>query len=228
MPWLLTSPGYHHPWYWLCRIGKYLPFLRKGFNYVCYVSVEKWHKFQIYFVLARKGLVKYNPKKYAKSLHFVVLRCDLLMVGYIHILQGCYPGQSVQDCCIAIVNHYDVIKWKHFPRYWPLVQGIHRSPVNSPHKGQWRGALIFSLICVWKNGWVNNGEAGDLRRYRAHYDVTVMALDILQSCNKPSIDMVLQKLSEWLTASAIDTEDYAIHISRVIITYILESLTLLT
>ena len=27
----------------------------------------------------------------------------------------------------------DVIKWKHFPRYWPFVRGIHRSPVNSPH-----------------------------------------------------------------------------------------------
>ena len=47
-------------------------------------------------------------------------------------------------------------------------------PVNSPHKGQWRGALMFSLICVWINDWVNNGEAGDLRRYRIHYDVTVM------------------------------------------------------
>ena len=45
---------------------------------------------------------------------------------------------------------------------------------NYPHKGQWRGALMFSLICVWKNGWVNNREAGDLRRYRAHYDVTVI------------------------------------------------------
>ena len=43
------------------------------------------------------------------------------------------------------------------------------SPVNSPHKGQWRGALMFSLICAWIKGWVNNGEADDLRRYRAHY-----------------------------------------------------------
>ena len=47
-------------------------------------------------------------------------------------------------------GHDDVIKWKHFPRYWPFVGGIHRSPVNSPHKGQWRGALMFSLICAWK------------------------------------------------------------------------------
>ena len=70
--------------------------------------------------------------------------------------------------------HDDVIKWKHFPRYWPFVRGIHRSPVNSPHKGQWRGALMFSLIYAWMNCWVNNLEAGDLRRYRVHYDVTVM------------------------------------------------------
>ena len=71
-------------------------------------------------------------------------------------------------------QHDNVIKWTHFPRYCPFVRGIHRSPVNSPQKGQWRGALIFSLICVWINGRVNNREAGDLRRYRAHYDVSVM------------------------------------------------------
>ena len=57
---------------------------------------------------------------------------------------------------------------------WPFVQGIHLFPVNSPHKGQWRGALVFSLICVSLNGWENNREAGDLRRYRAYYDVIVM------------------------------------------------------
>ena len=68
----------------------------------------------------------------------------------------------------------DVIKWKHFPRNWQFVRRIHRSPVNSPHKGQWRGALMFSLIYVWINDWVNNREAGDLRRYRAHYAVIVM------------------------------------------------------
>ena len=64
----------------------------------------------------------------------------------------------------------DVIKWKHFPRNWSFVRWLHRSPANSPHKGQWRGALIFSLICVWINVWVNNREACDLRRYRPHYD----------------------------------------------------------
>ena len=71
-------------------------------------------------------------------------------------------------------EHDDVVKWKHFSRNWPFARGIHRSPVNSPHKGQWRGALISSLICAWINRWVNNREAGDLRRHRAHYDVVVM------------------------------------------------------
>ena len=70
--------------------------------------------------------------------------------------------------------HDDVIKWKHFPHNWPFVREIHRSPVNSPHKGQWRGALMFPLIFVWINGWINNREAGDLRRHRAHCDVIVM------------------------------------------------------
>ena len=74
-----------------------------------------------------------------------------------------------------VVLHDDVIKWKHFPHYWPFVRGIHRSPVNSPHKGQWRRALMFSFICVWINGWINNREAGDLRRHRVHYDVIVMS-----------------------------------------------------
>ena len=181
-------------------------------------------------------------------------------------------------------SHDDVIKWKHFPRYWPFVRGIHRWPVNSPaqrpvtrsfdvffdlrlykrlrkqswgwwfetlsrplwrhsdvfsqfawkwesllfgagvtggipsitdlhgrrmcklhgwsmmtsrnenipallavcagnspvtgefpSQSQWRGALMFSLICVWTNGWANHRDAGDLRRHHIHYDVTVMS-----------------------------------------------------
>ena len=53
------------------------------------------------------------------------------------------------------ILHDDIIKWKHFPHYWPFVRRIHRSPVNSLHKGQWRGTLMFSLICAWINSWVN-------------------------------------------------------------------------
>ena len=83
---------------------------------------------------------------------------------------------AVTSIAAAIFRPYhdDVIKWKHFPRNWPFVREIHRSPVNFPHKGQWRGALMFSLIYVWINDWVNNREAGDLRRQHGHYDVIVM------------------------------------------------------
>ena len=71
-------------------------------------------------------------------------------------------------------KHDDIIKWKAFPHYWTFERGIHQLPVNSPHKGQWHGAFMFSLICSWINGWVNKHETGDLRCHRAQYDVTVM------------------------------------------------------
>ena len=99
-----------------------------------------------------------------------------------------------------VVAHNDVMARKRFPHHetfvawWrhqmeifsallTLCVGIHRSPVNSPHVGQSRGALMFSLICAWINGWVNNREAGDLRRYRTHYDVIVMGRN-----HRPSVD----------------------------------------
>ena len=78
---------------------------------------------------------------------------------------------------MSTMSHDDVIKWKHFPRYWPFVRGIHRSSVNSPHTGQWRWALMFYFICAWTNGWVNNREASDFRSHRAHYDVNVIMID---------------------------------------------------
>ena len=70
--------------------------------------------------------------------------------------------------------------WRHqiqnFPRCWPFVRGIHQFRWIPCTKGQWRGALMFSLICAWINDWVNNREAGDLRRHRGHYDVNVMQM----------------------------------------------------
>ena len=86
-----------------------------------------------------------------------------------------YKAKLVSHCaCWCPSTYDDVIKWKHFPCYWPFVWGIHRLSVNSPHKSQWRWALMFPLICAWINGWVNNREVGDLIRHCGHYDVTVM------------------------------------------------------
>ena len=97
-------------------------------------------------------------------------------------------SSNISDSNNTCYMHDDVIKWKHFPRYWPFVRGIHRSPVNSQHKGQWRGALMFSLICAWMKDWVNNREAGDLRRHHTHYDVIVMGLE---RCIQWSVEWVI-------------------------------------
>ena len=63
-----------------------------------------------------------------------------LITYFLPLLNLSLPHPSLS---LSLPIHDDVIKWKHFPRCWPFVSGIHRSPVNSPHKGQWRGALIF-------------------------------------------------------------------------------------
>ena len=80
-------------------------------------------------------------------------------------------------------NPHDDIKWKHFPRNWPFVRGIHRS-CRIPRTKAGDAELMFSLICAWINDWVNNREAGDLRRHRGHYDVNVMVLFNF-SCHLP-------------------------------------------
>ena len=59
----------------------------------------------------------------------------------------------------------------------------------APHKGQWRGVLMFSLICTWITDWVNNRDAGDLRRHRAHHDVIVMS----DPCEFPCVSRYMAK-----------------------------------
>ena len=100
--------------------------------------------------------------------HYVAAR-----LTYLH-QDTVYVSMMVAE---VLVPHDDVIKWNHLPHYWPFVRGLHRSPVNSPHKGQWRGALMFPLICAWTNTLANNEDAGDLKRHRAYYDVIVMHHD---------------------------------------------------
>ena len=85
---------------------------------------------------------------------------------------GNMTDASIRALCI--MSWWRLQKWKHFLCYWPFVWGIQRSSVNSLHKGQWREALMCSLICAWINGWVYNDEAGDLKCHCAHYDITVM------------------------------------------------------
>ena len=105
--------------------------------------------------------------------HVIDFRLKWALIRTIEMYWAVYQGCG--GCSGNSYNvHDDVIKWKHFPRNWPFVREIHRSPVNFPHNGQWHGPLMFSLIYAWINDWVNNREAGDLRRQHGHYDVIVM------------------------------------------------------
>ena len=112
--------------------------------------------------------------------HFIM---DVMTYPFWYLRSSMWAKQA------PAVFYDDVIKWKHFPCYWSFVRGIHRLSVNSPHKGQWRRALMSSLICAWINGWVRNRKTGDLRRHRAHYGVSVMQRFQLQRLpgRKPSI-----------------------------------------
>ena len=196
------------PTHWICP-NKYIVFL---------FSIQEMDSIYIFFKVS--DLVS----TYCFSeLLWDISKRDSKIYGemYIHInnTQNCHQWKSMiwsHQVTILQMPNDEVIEWKHFPLYWPFMRGIHRGPVNSPHKGQWRGALLFSLICVWINGWVNNREAGDLRRYRAHYDVSVMltaklSLKWTQMNRKNSITAILcsETLCEWILGIIIYVHKYA-------------------
>ena len=101
------------------------------------------------------------------------LGLNVLTVGR---LSSVYRTNNFRKSFLVSISHETW--WRHqmetFSALLALCVGNPPVPVNSPHKGQWRGALMFSLICARINDWVNNHEAGDLRRHRGHYDVSVM------------------------------------------------------
>ena len=89
-----------------------------------------------------------------------------------------------------------------------LCAGNSPDPVNSPHKGQWRRALMFSFICAWINNWANNGEAGDLRRHRGHYDVGVMCIHAITCSTRPIVGF--RSVSEVIVKDMRETVCYQI------------------
>ena len=97
---------------------------------------------------------------------------DVIMVWICSFVVRSLPSRS--DCFTTSRGPFSW--WRHQMETFSALLAIctGNSPVNSLHKGQWRGALMFSLICARINGWVNNRDAGDLRRHRTHYDVIVM------------------------------------------------------
>ena len=102
---------------------------------------------------------------------FAVVSCRLILLSIVSFRA---PALAQRQSYDRPSVHNDVIKWKHFPRNWSFVRGIHRSPANSLLKASDAELWCFSLICAWISAWVNNCEAGDLGRYCAHYDVIVL------------------------------------------------------
>ena len=74
------------------------------------------------------------------------------------------------------------------------VRGIHWSAVISPHEGQWRGVLMFSLICALTNGWANNWDTADLRRHGAHYNDPVAKLP---ACLQDYPKLISKAFNRW-------------------------------
>ena len=106
---------------------------------------------------------------------------------YVLHIFGIYGNSGIKFSIVGIYrmdlwhtkfSPHALIWWRHqmetFSALLALCARNSPVPVNSPHKGQWRGTLMLSLICTRTNDWVNNCEAGDLRRNRGHYDVIVM------------------------------------------------------
>ena len=132
--------------------------------------------------------------------------------GHQYLRDRCYSSPfSWIDACNGVCRVCHLCKcwidsdpwWRHqmetFSALLALCEG--NSPVTGefPSQGQWRGASVFSLICVWINGWVNNREAGDLRRHGAHCDVSVMRVfvwEMFPTCFKFMIKNFLSSFSE--------------------------------
>ena len=108
---------------------------------------------------------------------------------------GIYTLQIMRD----VITCFSPSWWRHQMETFSALLAIcaGNSPVAGefPYKGQWRGALMFSLICARINGWANTREAGDLRRHRAHYDVTVMPWYLLLA--HKSTYHILRVSREW-------------------------------
>ena len=95
-----------------------------------------WFQYLIYIQLLPYQFRTVKRRQRQAHVHWILIVVMMPTLSSLMTLQV-----VIKTTCSV---HYDVIKWKHFPRYWPFVRGIHWSPVNSPHKGQWRGALMFS------------------------------------------------------------------------------------
>ena len=129
--------------------------LENGGNFVKWVNSLVWHKHCCYRIRTNSSVK-----------HIFVVPYEQLIILFIcHWHTVCISYRVISSRYIMMTSSNGNI-FRVTDPLW--------SPVNSPHKGKWRGASMFSSICVWISGWVNNGDAGELRHHRAHYDAIVM------------------------------------------------------
>ena len=143
--------------HWKCRIrGATLCRILRVYNWLIFpqqLGDVEWYCWRSFVTLSHNNKIQKDLLCNIQYKHiFVFIKCNAL------------------NTCLIIS------RWRHqmetFSALLALCAG--NSPVNSPQKGQWRGALIFSLNCARTNGWVHNRDTGDLTRHCAHYIVTVM------------------------------------------------------
>ena len=91
------------------------------------------------------NMLNWSQRIFAHHNSYIVMTCAKFCCDQLNMLM---LWRRALQIFIWFPIHDDIIKLKHFPHYWPFMQGIHQSPLNSPHKGQWRRALMFSLICT--------------------------------------------------------------------------------
>ena len=122
-------------------------------------------------------------KCYVKHLMLCNYRLNTIVYNRISVSDQMVAGNFNLHFYITSLPLVAKSWWRHqmetFSALLALCAGNSPVPVNSPHKGQWRGALMFSFIYAWINDWVNNREAGDLRRQDGHYDVIVMCYSMM-------------------------------------------------
>ena len=144
---------------------------KNKFSTTIYDNKANWQKLRSDIAI---DIMKYKQKQN----HFSIIPSSQINC----LLERSLQKVDIYRRPVKAPNTTRVTWWRHqmelFSRHLPFGWGIHRSAVNSPHKDQWRRALIFSLICAWINGLINNREAGDLRRHCSHSDVTVMSCHI--------------------------------------------------
>ena len=98
-------------------------------------------------------------------------RCKGTRLWFARYILGSVPEWLTQETdpyVGEVASHDDVMKFKHFPHHWPSVWGIHRSPVDSPHKRQWWGTLIFPFISVCANFCTNSRQTREYRCLGGH------------------------------------------------------------